>query len=241
VAEQPFDRVARDYEAIHERSLPPGVHSEEFVRQKAETLAPLFAPAAGAVFDYLDFGCGNGRLFAALARRPGPRALLAAGRLRLCGYDPSAESIAAAREIVGPLPVALASRLEDLPPGAAFDLVVSCNVFHHIAPAARPAAAATLCGLLKPGGRVLLWEHNPLNPFTRLVVAACPFDRGVSLLSLPSACRLFSPRGFRPAARAYVNVVPPGWLKLPGAARLERGLARFPVGAQYWVLFARDA
>ena len=31
-----FDRVARDYEKIHNRSLPPGVSSDEFVRQKAE-------------------------------------------------------------------------------------------------------------------------------------------------------------------------------------------------------------
>ncbi len=241
MAEQPFDRIARDYEAIHEKSLPPGVHSEEFVRQKAETLAPLIVPEAGAEFDYLDFGCGNGRLFAALARHPRLRAALETGRLRFFGYDPSGESITAAREIVAPLPVRLASRLEEFPPQARFDLVVSCNVFHHIASAERPQAVERLRGLLKPAGRVLIWEHNPFNPFARIVVRACPFDRGAVLLSLAEASALFARARLRRVAHAYVNVVPPGWRRFPGATRLERGLSRHPLGAQYWALFVRDA
>lgn len=241
MAEQPFDRVARDYEAIHDKSLPPGVHSEEFVRQKAETLAPLLSLEADAAFDYLDFGCGNGRLFAALGRDPRLRTALETGRLRFFGYDPSRESIAAARGIVAPLPVRLASRLEDLPPQARFDLVVSCNVFHHIAPAERAQTVERLRGLLKPAGRILIWEHNPFNPFARLVVAACPFDRGAVLLPLAEARALFARARLRRVAHAYVNLVPPGWRRLPGIARLERGLSRYPLGAQYWVLFARHA
>ena len=30
-----FDQVARDYEKIHNQSLPPGVHSADFIRQRA--------------------------------------------------------------------------------------------------------------------------------------------------------------------------------------------------------------
>ena len=59
-----FDQVARDYERIHNRSLPPGVRSDEFVAQKAAQLvAWLGAAYRGRELRYLDFGCGNGRLF----------------------------------------------------------------------------------------------------------------------------------------------------------------------------------
>lgn len=234
-----FDRVARDYEAIHERSLPPGVHSADFIRQRAAMTRQWIADGPErAAFAYLDFGCGNGRLFdALLAGSPALQAALDAGRLSLFGLDTSAASLAAARELAGSRPIGFATRFEELPPGAAFDLVTGFLVFHHIAPAERPAIASALCRRLKPGGRLVVWEHNPYNPLARLLVRLCPFDVGARLIPAGRLTALFEEAGMRRLEARHVCLVPPGWQRLRPLAAAEAALGRLPLGAQYWVMF----
>jgi SAM-dependent methyltransferase len=237
-----FDRVAHDYEEIHNRSLPPGVHSDEFVVLKAEKMAGwIGAPARGREFCYLDFGCGNGRLFRALADRAALRGPVGDGRLRLFGFDTSRESLAEARRIAGGDPVFLAADLNEFPPDVRFDLVSCCNVFHHIPPAERGAAAAALHRRMKPGGRLVIWEHNPFNPFTRLLVKICPFDEDARLVSLRRAVALFEGHAFRLLGRAYVLILPPKCRRLAPLAALEDRLGALPLGAQYWAMFRRNA
>ena len=97
-----FDRVARDYEEIHNRSLPPGVCSDEFVRQKAPVVTEwILNKITSQPFCYLDYGCGNGRLFKLLVESDPLRPLIEKGSLRLFGFDTSEESLRAARAIVG--------------------------------------------------------------------------------------------------------------------------------------------
>jgi SAM-dependent methyltransferase len=234
-----FDEVARDYVQIHDRSLPPGVSSDEFVVQKAAKVLDWITEGCGEKgFCYLDFGCGNGRLFKYILGSEPLKPLLADGRLQLFGFDTSVESIREARTIAGDEAIGLVSDFGDLPAELRFDLVVSFNVFHHIAPAERPAAATALRHRMRPGARLVVWEHNPFNPFTRLLVKLCPFDDDARLLALGSARRLFSASGLRYRAHEYVNVLPPGWHRWKGLAVLDRKLCRLPVGSQYWVMFA---
>ena len=35
--------------------------------------------------------------------------------------------------------------------------------------------------VLKLGGRLYFFEHNPWNPFTRFLVRTCPFDKNAQL------------------------------------------------------------
>jgi SAM-dependent methyltransferase len=234
-----FDRVARDYEKIHNRSLPPGVSSDEFVRQKAEHVVRWIRESAGAgEFCYLDFGCGNGRLFRFLLDSSTLAPLLAGGRLRLFGVEPSAESLVEAKRIAGGNRVCFARRVQELPAGIRFDLVVSCNVFHHIPPSERAATADALRARMKPNANLVIWEHNPFNPFSRLLVKFCPFDEDACLLTLAGARRLLAENGFRHVKHAYVNLFPPSWQRLKFVSRIESRLAGLPVGAQYWVMVA---
>jgi SAM-dependent methyltransferase len=234
-----FDRVARDYEKIHNRSLPPGVSSDEFVRQKAEHVIGWILGAAGeGEFCYLDFGCGNGRLFRFLLDSSLLAPMLAAGRLRLFGVEPSTESIDEARRIAGDDRVCFASRVEALPAGVRFDLVISCNVFHHIPPPERAATARALQARMKPGAHLVIWEHNPFNPLARLLVKCCPFDEDARLLSLFAARRLLEKGGYRYVRHAFVNLFPPKWQQLNFVSRIESRLGGLPIGAQYWVMVA---
>lgn len=233
-----FDQIARDYERIHNRSLPPGVHSDEFVSQKAESVVQWITRGyRGKEFCYLDFGCGNGRLFKSLAESPALKPLIEKDRLRLFGFDTSLESLEEAKTVAGPHKVCLVNDLKDLPRDIRFDLVISCNVFHHIVPAERAAAAKTLRGWMKPIAQLVIWEHNPFNPLTRMLVKICPFDKDARLLKLSATKTLFETHSCRHVRHAYVNVVPPRWQKLKLLSALERKLTSYPIGAQYWVMF----
>ena len=240
MAKNVFDQVARDYEKIHNRSLPPGVHSVDFIRQRAASVIRWICEGfAGKKFCYLDFGCGNGRMLKTLLESDAVKPLVEQGRLRLFGFDTSAESINEAKSLMGDDRVCLVSDLNHVPRGVRFDFVISCHVFHHIPPAERAATAATLADRMKPASKLVIWEHNPFNPVTRLLVKMCPFDGDARLLTLNSTKALFGQNAFRFVQRAYVNLFPPGWLRLEGLSAIEKRLQGVPVGAQYWAMFER--
>jgi SAM-dependent methyltransferase len=237
-----FDQVARDYEKIHNRSLPPGVHSADFISQRVATVTRWLSDGYdGKEFFYLDFGCGNGRMLKSLLKSEAAKPLVEQGRLRLFGFDTSVESINEAKSLMGDDRVCLVSDLNRLPGDVRFDFVISCHVFHHIPPAERAETVAALANRMKPSSRLVIWEHNPFNPITRMLVKMCPFDDDARLLTLNTTKTLFGKNAFRCLEHAYVNVFPPRWLRLNAASAAEVKLSRLPIGAQYWVMFERDA
>jgi SAM-dependent methyltransferase len=235
-----FDQVAQDYEKVHNQCLPPGVQSESFIIQRSDHVTRWILSQSGdGEFSYLDFGCGNGRMLKCLVESDGLRPLLDAGRLRLSGFDTSADSLKEARTLLNGSPVTLASHWSEFPRDIRFDLVVSCHVFHHIPPKERPKTARTLYQRIKPDGRLVIWEQNPINPLTRLLVKACPFDRDARLLRAATTRTLFSQNSFSLLESAYINLLPPQWLKNHRLAAMEKMLLSFPAGAQYWMMFQR--
>ena len=241
MAKNVFDQVARDYEKIHNQSLPPGVRSADFISQRVATVTRwLSAGYSGKEFCYLDFGCGNGRMLKSLLESDAAKPLLERGRLRLFGFDTSVESVNEARSLLGDESVCLVSDLNRLPGDVRFDFAISCHVFHHIPPAERAETVASLAKRMKPLSRLVIWEHNPFNPATRMLVKMCPFDGDARLLTLNTTKTLFGKSVFRYREHAYVNVFPPRWLRLDGVSAIEVKLSRFPIGAQYWVMFERD-
>jgi SAM-dependent methyltransferase len=236
-----FDRVARDYERIHNRSLPPGVRSDDFIRQRAATVARwLSAGYSGKEVCYLDFGCGNGRMLKSLLESNAVMPLVEQGRLRLFGFDTSVESVNEARDLIGDDRVCLVSDLNHLPGDIRFDFVICCHVFHHIPPAERAQTAAGLATRMNPLARLVIWEHNPFNPLGRMLVKMCPFDRDARLLTLTKTKSLFGKKSFRYREHGYLNVFPPRWLRLGAVSAIEARLSTLPIGAQYWVRFERD-
>jgi SAM-dependent methyltransferase len=236
-----FDKVARDYEKIHNRSLPPGVHSADFIRQRAACVIRWICEEyAGNEFCYLDFGCGNGRMLKCLLESGPVKPLVEQGRLRLFGFDTSVASINEARSLMADDRVGLVSDLNDVPWSVRFDLVISCHVFHHIPLAERAAAATILRNRMKPSSKLVIWEHNPFNPFTRMLVKMCPFDADARLLTLNTTKTLFGKNSFRCRELAYVNIFPPRWLRLKAVSAIEVKLSKLPIGAQYWVMFEND-
>ena len=75
-----------------------------------------------------------------------------------------------------------------------------------------------------------VFEHNPLNPLTRLVVARCEFDEGVQLLPTREVRDLLAEAGLQPIERRYILFFP--W-RASFLQRLEARLAALPLGAQH--------
>jgi SAM-dependent methyltransferase len=113
-----------------------------------------------------------------------------------------------------------------------FDLSFAICVLHHVNPSSRAAFTSELARVVRPGGVVAIFEHNPLNPLTRVAVNRCEFDRDAVLLGRRRASRELGAAGLEVVERRYV-------IFLPFAKRwtrpVERGLAWLPLGAQYYV------
>ncbi len=120
---QEFDRHARDYKSLLDRSVRlSGDGAEYFCEYKARYIARILgANFSGKV---LDFGCGIGLLSARL------KAHLPAATVH--GYDPSPESIR-----LVPAELAAAGRFSETFASldSNYQLAVLSNVMHHIAQA----------------------------------------------------------------------------------------------------------
>ena len=194
-----------------------------FLAAKARALLDLVDRRfpAGAPVRALDVGCGDGRLDAMLERL---------GVLH--GVDVSPEIVAAAAENAprGRFQVADGTRLpfDD----GTFDLTFTVCALHHVTPSERAPYVQELARVTRAGGLVVVFEHNPVNPLTRLVVSRCVFDEGVVLVGRRSLSRLAQSAGLTVEETRYILFFP--WTRAP-FPQLERWLAALPAGAQYFV------
>jgi hypothetical protein len=85
----------------------------------------------------------------------------------------------------------------------------------------------------KPGGLVVLFEHNPFNPLTRRAVSTCPFDADAVLLSKKTASGYLRESGLANITGRYILAVP----AITGILRsMDESLGCVPLGAQYYVM-----
>ena len=175
----------------------------------------------------LDFGCGTGSSAQYFFDLLGIECLI--------GVDSSSASLEIAREAVDPAKASF-HLLEHYVPEGVIDLAFSNGVFHHILPSQREDAVRYVFDSLAPGGLFALWENNPWNPGTRLVMNRIPFDKGAETLSAFEAQRLLRTVGFQILRTDFLFIFPRFLLPL---RRFEQHLSRLPLGAQYQVLCRR--
>jgi SAM-dependent methyltransferase len=227
-----FDGHAPVYNQLLDAAIgASGENGHFFADLKASLLAREIGPSASV--SILDFGCGIGNSTRALERHFAKASVL--------GCDPSTESIRHARELASRGGRATYVHLTDpdLPwPTATFDVVFTSNVLHHIDRPTHAVVSAEFRRVVKPGGSVFVFEHNPYNPLTRRVVAACPFDRDAVLLPPRYLKGVLQHAGLRPEAPQFYFFFPNALARL---RLLERYLRRVPFGAQYFVRARRSS
>ena len=225
-----FDRHARSYSEEVDASVSfTGKDVDFFAHRKAVDLLEIARRHVGdpAELTMLDVGCGTGVTARHLVDHVG----------QLHGVDLSGDAIATATDAV------VGAQFEAYDGGrlpfeeAAFDLVFAICVFHHVEVLERKAFAAELGRVVRPGGVVVVWEHNPYNPMTRVAVDRCPFDEGVTLLPRRETERLLGGAGLTIAERRYATFLP---IDRDWAQRAERHLGGVPFGAQHYVVARRQ-
>ena len=175
---------------------------------------------------WLDVGCGKGELLR-LGRDSFREAV---------GCDPSLEML----KECGDLQVRHQAEPSALPfEDGSVDLVTAVCVYHHLAPADRQALAGESYRVLRPGGVFAIFEHNPWNPATRIIVSRTPVDANAVLLTAGEVRRIMKDAGMAPAKTCYYLYFPE-WL-YSKAGRLENYLSRIPAGGQYAVFGVRDS
>jgi len=180
----------------------------------------------------VDFGCGIGDVTVLLAE--------AFPNASVVGVDPSRACLERARSerATGRVRFALPEELHgEVARGSGLaDLIHLSGVVHHVPAAERPALFERLSGLLAPDGAVALFENNPWNPGTRLVMARIPFDRDAEPVTARRVRRLLRDAGLAPVETAFLFYFP---AFARGLRPLERWLTRLPLGAQYFVAALR--
>ncbi len=230
-----FDQFAEGYDSgmdCHLKRLV-GKTAEAFIEVKVRWLLhdlrtrPFSGRQLTSELDVLDFGCGTG-LFLKLLKRNG-----LPGRLHGCDVSKGMLDEAIRNWDQGPLPKFDLITGEHIPYAeGVFDLVIACAVFHHIPPQARSTFCGEIARVLKPGGRVYVFEHNPYNPVTQWVVSRTPIDRNAVLVTVKEMSDLLGAAGFRGTRSEYLLFFPPTWQWI---RRVEKTLRWLPLGGQ-WVV-----
>jgi ubiquinone/menaquinone biosynthesis C-methylase UbiE len=207
-----FDDIATEYD----EALP--AHVVEHYLRKRTAYVVAHCPRG----DGLDVGCGTG----VLAER------LAQAGYQMWGVDPSAGMLEVLRRRAPDVQATVASGTSLPFDSDRFDLVLTVAVMHHIAaPDAIRETLGEMVRVLRPGGRLIVWDHNPRNPYWKSLMSRVPQDTGEERL-IPEAEVL---GGLRAAGARVLSsdqlgfvpeFVPPRALAL--AARVERGVERVP-------------
>jgi len=176
MSESHFDRIA----AAYDDSLPP--HVVEHYLEKRTRFVLDHCPRGRA----LDVGCGTGALAARLAD---------AG-YEMVGVDPSEGMLRVLEERTSRVRAVRGSGTSLPFDDDSFDLVLSVAVLHHIADAEDVRRTlGEMARVANRGGHILVWDHNPRNPYWGRLMARVPQDTGDERL-IPQAELL---RGLREA------------------------------------------
>ena len=154
-----YDHVAHEYDAVF-----AGHVVRHYVDKRLGLVRRLLRPGGRA----LDVGCGTGVLGAQIA----------AFGYQVFGVDlsPGMVTKAVERGLAG----AFAAFSTALPfADDTFDLALTVATLHHLETPLRVALTIAEMGrVVRPGGHVLLWDHNPLNPYWPILMKRVPQDSG---------------------------------------------------------------
>jgi SAM-dependent methyltransferase len=225
-----FDRFADEYHSMHAANIAiTGEQPEFFSEYKVRLLCGDTRTLAGGAGRIIDFGAGTGNSVP-FFRKYYPNATLTCA-------DVSARSLDIALQR---FPARMRTLLLDGPaigaPDAAFDVAFSACVFHHIPHEEHRHWLEELRRVVRPGGMVAIFEHNPLNPLTVRAVSTCPFDANARLIGARALKRSLLLAGWRKPAVRYHMFFPH---RLAALRALEPFLTWLPLGAQYSAIAVR--
>ncbi len=220
-----FDEYAAGYDAVLSQGLAvSGEDKNFFAHGRIQWLQRCLAGIDARPQSVMDFGCGIGSA--------APYLLEMLDATDVTGVDVSEKSLAAARHL-NRSPCARFLSFNEYEPREKIDLAFCNGVFHHIPVEDRAAAVGYVYRSLRPGGLFALWENNPFNPGTRLVMSRISFDKDAVTLTSSETKRLLRAGGFEILRTDFLFIFP---RILRGLRFVEPLVSRLPLGAQYQTL-----
>jgi SAM-dependent methyltransferase len=232
-----FDRHAAGYDGGLDHPIKRllGDSADQFIAVKARWLLRREPGLRTGGLQLLDYGCGAGDLMRVLGEL--------GGRGTFTGCDVSGGMLAEVEKrwpqhLGSPPTIAQQDGARTPFADGRFDVVTISAVLHHVPLAERPAVYAELGRVLKPGGRLYVFEHNPRNRLVRHVIARTPIDENAILLDVREVQDGLLGSGRYEIETDYLMFTPPGIAWLRG---VDRALAWLPLGAQYAVAARKPA
>ncbi len=205
----------------YERTI--GKSHKYFIEGKCSELLKVLAKYGHNPKKVLDLGCGTGEAEQILCKQFD----------RIVGIDLSEGMIGEAKKKTldnCEFRQADATRLPF--PDQHFDLVLSFALFHHLAENQLEQVISEAARVTRKSGMLLVFEHNPRNPITKLVVERSPIDKGVVLLNASRIEELYRMAKIDILEKRYIVFFPS---LLSFLHPLEKFLYKIPYGGQYCV------
>lgn len=229
-SEAEFDAYADEYGELHRASVAisgeePAYFHEYKIKDIAHEHQQRNDAARGAV-KILDFGAGTGGTVPYVGKHF-PQA-------ELTCLDVSQESLDVAKQHFGDAAKYVHFDGTTIPfPSESFDIAYAMCVFHHIDHDLHVALLRELRRVVKPGGSLFVFEHNPFNPLTVHIVNNCPFDENAHLITAPVMKQRLRAAGFDEVAAKYRLFFPN---VLRALRPIEKLMTWLPLGGQYYAM-----
>jgi len=156
-----FNNIA----SIYDEALPSHI-SRHYLEKRVDFFSRYLRPN----FKILDVGCGTGKIIVKLSEN---------SNLKVYGCDSSLEML---KNISNRSNLQITCCLSDRLPYMVdtFDLIISVAVFHHLS--SKEVALRTIHDMIrvvKKGGRIIIWDANPWNPYWQLLFKRVLHDKDV--------------------------------------------------------------
>ncbi|MGP8216686.1 MAG: class I SAM-dependent methyltransferase [Bacteroidia bacterium] len=225
-----FDKSAEYDEMLNKGISLSGEDKFFFIHGRFADLIKNLPPAM-KIEKLVDFGCGIGDA-TLLMKKYFPEA-------SITGSDTAGEAIKYAIEKNSDGGTIRYIEIKDFKFKNEFDLCFVNGVFHHIEPASRAKTLKIIYESLKPGGILALFENNPFNFGTRMVMRRIPFDKDAIMLYPAETRKLLINAGFKVHKSARFLFYFPNMLSF--MRPLEKYFVNIPLGAQYYIIGEKQA
>jgi ubiquinone/menaquinone biosynthesis C-methylase UbiE len=225
VIETEFDKFAEEYRQLHAANIRITGEAPEYFAEYKISDAARFVAAQGFARDLsiLDFGAGVG------TSTPYFRKYFPAGSITC--LDVSRQSLEIGEERFGSFAKFVHFDGATIPyPDHQFDLAFLACVLHHVPHDEHPGIMKELFRVLRPGGALLIFEHNPYNPLTQRAVSTCAFDENAILVK-PAKLRANAESAGFSDSQVKFHIFFPHFAR--ALRRLEPMMTSIPFGGQY--------
>lgn len=193
-----------------------------YTRVKAEAIGRILMQDGMVSPNLLDIGCGHGFIHPMLTNLG----------CKVVGVETATEVLPLSRA-ANPAVEYIDYDGHSLPfDDKTFDVVLAICVMHHVPPSQWRSFLTEAKRVLRPSGRVIVFEHNPLNPLTRYVVSHNEIDADAVLLSHTQLASILRESGYRVVQSRFILFTP---FSHSFFRRAEMFIDWLPLGAQYYV------